>query len=575
MRGLETMRTRPLVSAALRRRLRLKLLSIDPSERPMAPPDPVPTAADADVAHVVARGLDDARLDEHLRRLRVERANQLFDAVQVAGDVARDDRIGALVDRDGPARREQVARARLDLVGLGVADLNEPHLERHEVELGPLLRDPELALLLELGERRHADQVPRAHHPEPLGREDDVEPLIPRDVVHPDRHAAGHVVRGDDVHVPDVGEEPEDAVDVRALEVEVDAASAVRALLLGAQARGEPGLTAEGGLDLSVVVHAGLHARDRRERLVALDGHRAIRADGDVLTDADRRAHRAIERPDERGPFDGDDPLLIADAIDLDDRVVVPFAERGHGAHRAAHRAHVERAGELLAGERRPLELEAQAPAGAGGHGVRGDRAQLDDDAVLVPLVLEAHPLDLGTAHDRGGGARGERRVDARGARRRRAGREEETQRVAVGLEAIRRLPRQADDEASLLARVGLEALGEHRRDDPVAVRDRFGRAEDVGVLEIDDELRSVVGDARAVRGRSGADDLDLRAAGDGVGRVNLHVAYVIGGSVSAARTGHVGGEHERDRGQRSPCLRAHFLGHAHAWLLGGCVRLE
>src|ERR1700722_11218868 len=45
MRGEETIRTSPLVSAAVRRRFRLKLLSIDPSAIPSAPPDPVPTAA--------------------------------------------------------------------------------------------------------------------------------------------------------------------------------------------------------------------------------------------------------------------------------------------------------------------------------------------------------------------------------------------------------------------------------------------------------------------------------------------------------------------------------------------------
>src|SRR5260221_10447927 len=45
MRGLDTMRTRPLTSAAERRTLRLKLLSIDPNDKPRAPPCPVPTAA--------------------------------------------------------------------------------------------------------------------------------------------------------------------------------------------------------------------------------------------------------------------------------------------------------------------------------------------------------------------------------------------------------------------------------------------------------------------------------------------------------------------------------------------------
>src|SRR5436190_24096244 len=45
MRGLERMRSIPFDSAAERRRFKLKLLSTEPKVRPMAPPDPVPTAA--------------------------------------------------------------------------------------------------------------------------------------------------------------------------------------------------------------------------------------------------------------------------------------------------------------------------------------------------------------------------------------------------------------------------------------------------------------------------------------------------------------------------------------------------
>src|SRR5271154_5972868 len=45
MRGLETMRTIPLDSAAERRRLRLKALLMAPSVMPRAPPCPVPTVA--------------------------------------------------------------------------------------------------------------------------------------------------------------------------------------------------------------------------------------------------------------------------------------------------------------------------------------------------------------------------------------------------------------------------------------------------------------------------------------------------------------------------------------------------
>ena len=53
--------------------------------------------------------------------------------------------------------------------------------------------------------------------------------------------AAGDVVGGDDVHVPDVSEQSQDAVDVGALEVEVDTPAVVRALFWRAEAGGEAG----------------------------------------------------------------------------------------------------------------------------------------------------------------------------------------------------------------------------------------------------------------------------------------------------------------------------------------------
>ena len=125
--------------------------------------------------------------------------------------------------------RSSFARC-LELVGLRVADGDEARLERRELELLLLLRELELALLLELRERRDADEVARAHHPEALGLEHDVEHLVPGDVDHADGDRAADVVGGDDVHVPGVGEEAEDVVDVGVLEVDVDAAAVVAGL---------------------------------------------------------------------------------------------------------------------------------------------------------------------------------------------------------------------------------------------------------------------------------------------------------------------------------------------------------
>ena len=72
--------------------------------------------------------------------------------------------------------------------------------------------------------RRDADQVALPHHAEALGLQHHVERLVPRHVAHADGDVARDVVGGDDVHAPDVGEETQDVVDVRVLEIEIDAA---------------------------------------------------------------------------------------------------------------------------------------------------------------------------------------------------------------------------------------------------------------------------------------------------------------------------------------------------------------
>ena len=109
------------------------------------------------------------------------------------------------------------------LVGRGVADRDEPRLERRELQLLAAARDRQLALLLELGSGATRIRLPLRTMPEALGLEHDVERLIPGHVAHPDRDGAGDVVGGDDVDVADVGEQAQDVVDVGVLEIEIDA----------------------------------------------------------------------------------------------------------------------------------------------------------------------------------------------------------------------------------------------------------------------------------------------------------------------------------------------------------------
>ena len=55
------------------------------------------------------------------------------------------------------------------------------------------------------------------------------------------------------------------------------------------------------------------------------------------------------------------------------------------------------------------------------------------------------------------------------------------------------------------------------------------GAPDDVGVAEIDEQLSPAVGDANAVSGGAGADNLDRDAAGGRVVHANAHVAHVVG----------------------------------------------
>ena len=93
-----------------------------------------------------------------------------------------------------------------------------------------LPRDGCFTLLLELSQRRDAEQVALPHHAERLRLEDHVERLVPRDVLHADRHRATDVVGRHDVHPANLGEQTKDVVDVGILEVEVDAATGVLAI---------------------------------------------------------------------------------------------------------------------------------------------------------------------------------------------------------------------------------------------------------------------------------------------------------------------------------------------------------
>jgi hypothetical protein len=151
-----------------------------------------------------------------------------------------DHQVGAFVDGNGAARREHFTSALLKIPRLGVGHRDEAGFDRLELELAPAAGDGQLALLVQVGHERDANDVALAHHAELLRLQHGVERLVPGHVAHADGDLTVHVVGGHDVHVADVGDEAQDVVNVRILEVEVDATTGeAAALLLGRHARQE------------------------------------------------------------------------------------------------------------------------------------------------------------------------------------------------------------------------------------------------------------------------------------------------------------------------------------------------
>jgi hypothetical protein len=78
---------------------------------------------DAEGAGERLRRFDDVRLDEHLRALHVELTHQLGGILDAAGDVAHDDRVRTLVERDAAAVGEDALHLVDErVVGAGVVD---------------------------------------------------------------------------------------------------------------------------------------------------------------------------------------------------------------------------------------------------------------------------------------------------------------------------------------------------------------------------------------------------------------------------------------------------------------------
>src|SRR5690606_8576339 len=93
----------------------------------------VATPLHAHLVQVSTRRLHDAGLDQHLRRLGVQRAGELLDLVEITGHVANDHDVGTFIYGDRAAPREKLPGTYLQVSGLGVTHGDQARLQRSQL----------------------------------------------------------------------------------------------------------------------------------------------------------------------------------------------------------------------------------------------------------------------------------------------------------------------------------------------------------------------------------------------------------------------------------------------------------
>src|SRR5205823_3199939 len=197
--------------------------------------------ADAERSAESVVGNHDPRLDQHLLHRSVKEPNDPPDLFQSRRRILHEQDIGPRIDeRDAAARDDRSASAgsrRLPCAGaelllpirrddlFEVGRLHVVELERlHDqwLELADLDLVLELLLLPERNflARRNQNDVAVLAHVEALGLHDDVERLVPRHVLQPQRKVALYGVARDDVQASEISDHLQDRANVDVLEIE-------------------------------------------------------------------------------------------------------------------------------------------------------------------------------------------------------------------------------------------------------------------------------------------------------------------------------------------------------------------
>ena len=275
----------------------------------------------AELAAELVVGDDDAAFDDDLPHGDVDLANQPADFFEPAAGILHEQDIGSRVDHRGAALGQELALLvrdqRLDRIGLLVVELE--HLGLQRLQVVDLLHRLELLLFLdgELLTRRDQNDVAVLAHVQALGLHDDVERLVPWNVLEPQRQAAGDRVAGDDVETGEVGDHLQHGAHFDVLEVE----RKLLALVARARSLGEPIRVFLDRLDLDDEAIVGLVGRVLPEPL-GLDHHPRVAG---LLECIDRHHRRgevadiepALEIARQRG-LDGVDDQRLALLPDVD-----------------------------------------------------------------------------------------------------------------------------------------------------------------------------------------------------------------------------------------------------------------
>ncbi len=245
--------------------------------------DTVEAPRDAERPAEALRGLDDTRLDHHLRLRDVEGFDDRDDGVDVGRELLDDQRVGARVDGDRAALRQDARSAAAargedarQIRGARVADALDHRAQRNRQRLGLGQGLLFLGFGLENVARGDAHDVAVELIAEVVDLQDLVECLVPGHTFELDRDGAAHAGLENDVQSADLGERSQHVLDVAVLEAERDRLADV--FLVGSAdvllREGRAGRNRRPGRLV------GLHVRRFEEAAVARRHRPRLRGDG-------------------------------------------------------------------------------------------------------------------------------------------------------------------------------------------------------------------------------------------------------------------------------------------------------